>query len=283
MAHLSSQLHRLALPLIPNTGNGWEPFRLFRGTTTCVGDLGCHISALDPAVTPHPPHQHTEEEILILMSGEADLILPEQEAITGTLRHRLDVGDLVYYPAGYPHSIEAAGLEPANYLMFKWRGDGTGRSGPLRFNTYSPISQAEGPPPAEAQAFSTRSLFEGPTRYLSLLHCHLTTLEPGAGYEEHVDPYDVAIVLLEGEIQVLGAKAGPQGVVFCAAGEPHGMLNSGESVARYLVFEFHGRTRFPWLRPYYWERVLRTWVRKHPRIKRVGKEAIRISRGLFGR
>jgi hypothetical protein len=115
------------------------------------------------------------------------------------------------------------------------------------------------------------------------LHCHLTTLEPGAGYEEHVDPYDVAIVLLEGEIQVLGAKAGPQCVVFCAAGEPHGMFNSGESVARYLVFEFHGRTRFIWLRPYYWERILRTWVRKHPRIKHVGKEAIRISRSLFGR
>ena len=283
MAQLRSQIHRLALPLVPGTENGWEPFRLFHGSTRCVGDLGCHMSALDPKVTPHPPHSHMEEEILIVMSGEVDLILPEQEATTGTLRQRLQVGELVYYPAGYPHSIEAAGHEPANYLMFKWRGDNAGRSRPLRFSTHSTISQAKDPPPAAAQAFSTRRVFEGPTGYLSLLHCHLTTLEPGGGYAAHVDPYDVAIVLLEGEVEVIGATAGPQDVVFCAAGEPHGMRNSGESVARYLVFEFHGRTRFLWLKPYYWERVLRTWIRKHPLVKRAGKKTIRVTRGLFGR
>ena len=283
MAHLRSQLHRLALPLVPGTGDGWEPFHLFRGSTRCVGDLGCHISALDPSVTPHPPHEHTEEEILIVMSGEVDLVLPEQEAITGNLRQRLVAGDLAYYPDGYPHSIEATGHEPANYLMFKWRGDSTDRRGPLRFGTYSPISPPGDPPPGEAQAFSTRRVFEGPTRYLSLLHCHLTTLEPGGGYEAHADPYDVAMVLLEGEIEVIGTTVGPKGVVFCATGEPHGMLNCGDSIARYLVFEFHGRTRLPWLRPYYWERGLRTWVKKHPLIRRAGKRTIRMTRDLFGR
>ena len=75
---------------------------------------------------------------------------------------------------------------------------------------------------------------------LAEAHCHASTLPAGEGYRPHIDHYDVAIVVLEGEVETLGERVGPHGVIFYAAGEPHGMRNPGQTVARYVVFEFHG-------------------------------------------
>jgi hypothetical protein len=74
------------------------------------------------------------------------------------------------------------------------------------------------------------------------LHCHVSTLAPGAGYAPHIDAHDAVIVVLEGEVQALGERARPFDLIFCAAGEPHGMHNPGPATARYVVFEFHGGT-----------------------------------------
>lgn len=75
---------------------------------------------------------------------------------------------------------------------------------------------------------------------MNKLHAHLTCLHPGAGYPEHDDPYDVAMLTFDGTVETLGQEVGPYSVIFFAAGEPHGMKNVGTSPAVYLVFEFHG-------------------------------------------
>ncbi len=64
-------------------------------------------------------------------------------------------------------------------------------------------------------------------------------LQPGAGYEPHADPYDVAILLLSGTVETLDRTLTAPGVIYYCAGEPHGMRNVGQDPARYLVFEFH--------------------------------------------
>jgi hypothetical protein len=48
--------------------------------------------------------------------------------------------------------------------------------------------------------------------------------------------------MLEGEVETIGGRAVPNDVIFYRAGEPHGMRNVGAGPARYVVFEFHGRT-----------------------------------------
>ena len=108
----------------------------------------------------------------------------------------------------------------------------------------------------------------GPTTFLGKLHAHVTTLQPGAGYEPHVDAYDVAILTLSGTVETLGDRVGPDTVIYYAAGEAHGMRNVGSGVARYLVFEFHA----PGLvaitgRPYY--------RRQAGRVLRAGKRFAR--------
>ena len=54
-----------------------------------------------------------------------------------------------------------------------------------------------------------------------------------------IDAYDVGIIVLEGEVETLGERVS-QGVIFYRAGEPHGIRNPSQSMAKYIVFEFHG-------------------------------------------
>ena len=49
------------------------------------------------------------------------------------------------------------------------------------------------------------------------------------------------MLILEGEVETMGAKAGPNTVVFYPGGQLHDMHNTGSVPAKYLVFEFHGK------------------------------------------
>lgn len=67
----------------------------------------------------------------------------------------------------------------------------------------------------------------------------------------------MAIVVLRGEVETFGRRLKPHGLIYFAAGEPHGMRNPGKGPAYYLVFEFHGRVPL-------WRKVtdLHAWKRK---------------------
>jgi redox-sensitive bicupin YhaK (pirin superfamily) len=160
---------------------------------------------------------------------------------------RLQPGQFVYYPALYPHTLKTVSQEPANYLMFKWSSGNTGSAGTLKHGQYQvSVPQREHP---QVKGYYSELLFEGPTRHLGKLHCHMTRLAPGSGYPDHVDHYDAAIVFLSGECESLGQRVGPNSILFYAAGEPHGIRNAGTTEARYLVFEFHPAGPRPsWLR-----------------------------------
>lgn len=122
--------------------------------------------------------------------------------------------------------------------MFKWRTESK-KPQQVLGTTFYHFDGASSP--GNVQAFAPRLLFESPTAHLGKLHAHITDLQPGAGYPPHADAYDVAIVVLSGQVETLGQKAEPFSVIYYSAGELHGMKNVGDTVARYLVFEFHGR------------------------------------------
>ncbi|HXM95834.1 MAG TPA: cupin domain-containing protein [Candidatus Dormibacteraeota bacterium] len=235
---LTNRVYPLHTPLPPDKDKGWKPYPIFSGCTGDMRSLSCHTSVLTHGHCPHPPHTHKEEELLLLLAGEVDLILPDVQTPKGDHRKRLRVGQFVYYPAHFLHTLKTVSVNPANYLMFKWYTDETESDSPLAFGHFNVFDHLEN---SEVQdGFRPRLVFEGPTAYLRKLHCHASTLAPGAGYEPHFDAYDVAIIVLEGEIETLGERLGPYSVIFYPAGEPHGMRNPGEAMAKYVVFEFHG-------------------------------------------
>jgi quercetin dioxygenase-like cupin family protein len=253
---LSSRIHPLRLPLQPDLEQGWRPYHAFAGATADLPSISCHASVLVPGHSPHPPHMHPEEELLLLLSGEVELDFAEEG------RSRLKPGEFVYYPAHFPHTLQTTGAEPATYVMLKWRGESATAEQPLPFARF----ETTGEP---------RLLVDDATSHLRKLHSHLTVLDAGDGYDPHVDAYDVAIVVLEGEVETIGGRAAPHDVIFYRAGEPHGMRNVGPGVARYVVFEFHGRTslasRAPsaaralleeLITPRHWKRRLRKLLRR---------------------
>ena len=220
---LTSRIQQLRLPLEVDEKRGWRPHPLFSGRTANLPALSCHASALLHGRSPHPPHTHAEEELLLVLAGEVEVDLPSAEAAM-----RLQPGEFVYYPEGFAHTLRTTSGETANYVMLKWRGEQGAEAAALPFGRF--------------RTAAAGVLFEGPTEYLRKLHAHVTLLEPGSGYEPHVDAYDVAIVLLDGEVETIGGRVTPHDVVFYRAGEAHGMRCLGDAPARYLVFEFHGRT-----------------------------------------
>jgi len=236
MPSVTSRVHQLTLPLEQDPERGFKPHPIFRGSTPNLRALSCHVSVLDPGREPHPPHAHADEEILIVLDGEAELVLETPDS-----PHRASAGTGAYYPAGFHHTIRNASNAPVTYLMFKWLGDRTPEG---TFEPHRLISVAESDTTgSSSDGMLQRALLDGETPLLRKLHAHVSTLAPGAGYPPHIDAYDVGIVVLQGSLETLGERVGRHGVIFYAGGEPHGMKNVGTEPARYVVFEFHGRHR----------------------------------------
>jgi mannose-6-phosphate isomerase-like protein (cupin superfamily) len=226
------QIFPVRLPLTGDSTTGWKPHHLFAGATPNLERISSHVSVLNPACCPHAPHAHREEEILIVLDGEAELVVGESFETART--ERCAAGSFVYYPAYQHHTIRNSTARPITYLMFKWTGVIAATESPLPTQIIEPKTL-----PTSDGAYMAQPLLEGGTSYLRKLHAHLTTLQGGGGYEPHIDRHDVAIVVLEGKIEIMGASLAPHDVAYCPAGLPHDIKNSKETVAHYLVFEFH--------------------------------------------
>jgi quercetin dioxygenase-like cupin family protein len=230
-----SRIRQFALPLQSEPGSAWQAFPCLRGPTPLLDSMRCHISVLQPGHMPHPPHAHEDEELLLMIEGSGELLIGASPDVERARVEPLRPGSFVYYPAFQHHTIRNASEAPIAYLMFRWRGASRDEGG---LGTRV-VHYGDAVPRNPHRSMRTCKLFTEPTAYLAAFHAHLTELDPGAGYEPHVDPYDVAVLMLSGTIETIGQVVEPFGVIYYPAGEPHGMKNVGDTVARYLVFEFH--------------------------------------------
>jgi glycosyltransferase involved in cell wall biosynthesis/mannose-6-phosphate isomerase-like protein (cupin superfamily)/tetratricopeptide (TPR) repeat protein len=234
-ALLSSTTRPVPLPLAEDPEKGFKSHRILRGRSTIVDFLNCHMSTLSGGRSPHRPHAHAEEELLIILDGEAELVISDSRSTEGARIEPVRPGAFVYYPPFQHHTIRNPGTAPVTYLMFKWRAGATAAAEtlPTRVFRYDDLT------PEAGKGLWTGRLIRDATPYLARLGCHLSVLQPQKGYRPHADAYDVAILLLSGELETLGERVSAPRIIFYAAGEPHGLRNVGDQPARYLVFEFH--------------------------------------------
>jgi quercetin dioxygenase-like cupin family protein len=243
LSPLGAAAEQLALPLAPDRRKGWRPYSIFSGSTPNLRSLSCHVSVLSPGCCPHPPHQHPEEELLVMLDGAAELVVGEAEG--GETVYPASPGTFSYYPAHELHTLRSASDSTATYLMLRWIGRGGGKPAVLHAAAWQFDQQRAEVEAvvAERGGFAARTVFEGATRDLALLHCHYSAVAPGGGYEPHVDEHDVALVLMSGTIETIGARVTDHGVIFIPAGIEHGLHNPGSTTASYLVFELHRDAR----------------------------------------
>src|SRR5947207_147816 len=170
---LASQFHPLKLPLPEDRVKRWRPHHLFAGVTTNVLHMSAHVSVLSPGHSPHPPHAHSEEEILVVLDGEAEIVIAQNETGLGARYEQLSAASFAYYPAFQFHTIRNTTATPITYLMFKWTGLPRETESPLE----TTISRTKNIRQIGDASLTTQLAFEGPTHYLPKLPVHLTELQ----------------------------------------------------------------------------------------------------------
>jgi len=92
--------------------------RFFDSPTATLRQLELHVTTLQPGQSPHAPHRHTEEEMIIVKEGTLESIL---EGHT----YRVGPGSVVFQASNELHAMRNVGVGPATYHVIKWRSTAT--------------------------------------------------------------------------------------------------------------------------------------------------------------
>jgi len=91
-----------------------EKRQIFNSTTPTMANLECHVTTLNPGETAHPPHQHPEDEMIIVKEGTVEVLADGQLKRVGT-------GSVIFQASNYLHNIKNVGTTKATYYAIKWR------------------------------------------------------------------------------------------------------------------------------------------------------------------
>ena len=95
-----------------------EPFGdlriYFEGSTEQIRSMTAGSLRLKPGMSPHPPHQHPEEEFLLITEGTGEISLDGKVTKVAT-------GSMMYCAAGRLHGITNTGKNPLLFYFYKWK------------------------------------------------------------------------------------------------------------------------------------------------------------------
>ena len=94
--------------------NAWGAVRqVMRDRTPTLDELEIHISTLKPGQSPHAPHQHQHEELLILKEGTL-------ETFQSGATRRVGAGGIIFQASNEMHNVTNVGQTPATYYVIGW-------------------------------------------------------------------------------------------------------------------------------------------------------------------
>jgi quercetin dioxygenase-like cupin family protein len=98
--------------------NEWGAVRqVMRTPTPTLDELEIHISTLAPGKSPHAPHQHVHEELLILKEGTL-------ETFQSGKTTRVGPGAIIFQSSNELHNVTNVGTTPATYFVIGWDSPG---------------------------------------------------------------------------------------------------------------------------------------------------------------
>lgn len=94
--------------------NDWGAVRqVMRTPTPTLDELEIHISTLGPGKSPHAPHQHQHEELLIIKEGTL-------ETFQSGATRRVGPGGIIFQASNELHNVTNVGQSPATYFVIGW-------------------------------------------------------------------------------------------------------------------------------------------------------------------
>ena len=200
-----------------------------------------HISTLNPGNMSHPPHQHAQEEFIILTEGTLDA------SLNGRVE-RVEAGSILFFASNDFHNVTNVGDKPATYFVFNFTTAAT-HGAPKQGATAAAVpgkqisavfhwDKMEAKP---TKVGARREIVNLPTTTLANFEGHITTLKPGeAPHAPHRHPDEELILVKAGTMEVtingVTQRAGPGSIFFYGSNDLHGMKNVGDTEATYYVF-----------------------------------------------
>jgi uncharacterized phage protein gp47/JayE len=94
--------------------NAWGAVRqVMRDPTPTLDELEIHISTLDPGKSSHAPHQHKNEELLVLKEGTL-------ETFQSGKTTKVPSGGIIFHSSNEMHNVTNIGQTPATYYVINW-------------------------------------------------------------------------------------------------------------------------------------------------------------------
>lgn len=114
--------------VLPSTAFDWKAMKVratavgesrqvVRAPTVTLDELEIHITTLKPGQTSHAPHQHPNEELLIVKEGTV-------EALVNGEWKALGIGSVIFQASNQLHGIRNVGEGLATYHVINWRSPG---------------------------------------------------------------------------------------------------------------------------------------------------------------
>ena len=86
---------------------------VFRAPTARLDEFEMHITTLNPGESPHAPHQHIDEEMMIVKEG---VLETTQDGVA----RRAGPGAIIFQASNAMHGLRNVGETPATYYVIKW-------------------------------------------------------------------------------------------------------------------------------------------------------------------
>lgn len=86
----------------------------FEGPTAQLKSMTAGSLQLKPGMQPHPPHQHEEEEIMVIAEGSGEISVEGKVTKVGP-------GSMMFCAANHVHGIVNTGKAPLLFYYYKWK------------------------------------------------------------------------------------------------------------------------------------------------------------------
>lgn len=85
----------------------------FAGETAGTKDVLSAIAIINPGMEIHPPHEHSEEEYLMVLEGKGTWTLIDKD-------FPAEAGDIMFSKPWDLHGLKNTGTKPLKFVVFKW-------------------------------------------------------------------------------------------------------------------------------------------------------------------